>query len=284
MAAQDSMPHLPSNFVSVHVYFLLGFVVVGSILWLFKSSRNWLIGRFKTIDYLWDYIEAALGQFGDVFWGVVVGGAFGVVIALAFMTLAIVSQFQTPASLVNWLAILCATILAGYYVWRADHIRLEKKIEIIYLRTNEWTVAAGQPDAGHHAKSYYFGVFNKSEGVTIEGVNVQLNHIQPLAENLGWLPIHLHLQHDNPSNPENQIRSFTLNPNAVRNVDFVSALEGNTIFSVLHVVSHANHTIHFDTDGHRLEVMITASNMPALFVWFRVWRDEAGILMCEMEQ
>ncbi len=36
-----------------------------------------------------------------------------------------------PPSWVNWTAILIALLIAGYYAWRAEHIRLIPKVEIV---------------------------------------------------------------------------------------------------------------------------------------------------------
>jgi hypothetical protein len=107
------------------------FVVLG-ILLVIERTRVWIVRRFKTLDYISDYLKAAIGHFGDVFWGVAVGAGIGSLlgVTLPFLILALYSQFQTPPRFVNWLAILCAVILAGYYVWRADHVRLMPKFEI----------------------------------------------------------------------------------------------------------------------------------------------------------
>lgn len=186
---------------------IIGGIVVVALL-VFAKTRRWLRSRFKTFDLLPEYFEAMRPEFSDVFWGVGVGAA------LPYLIYALYSQFAYP--LVNWLAIVGAVFLGGYYLWRADHLRLEKKLEISDLHINTWTVAQGLANAGHRANAYYFGVLNGSEGTTVEGINVQVNGICPEAENLGWLPIHLHLQHDNPDKPEDQITSFNLNPGAVR--------------------------------------------------------------------
>jgi hypothetical protein len=177
-----------------------------------------------------------------------------------------------------------AMFVAGYYAWCADHIRLEKRIDIAQLRTQEWTIPQGSVNAFHHAKAYYLEVVNKSEGATIENVSVQLRKMVPEVPNLDWLPIPLRLKHDNPVKAEDYTRSFNLNPREPKNVDFVSALEGNTVFSVDHVVVGANHSVPFDRDGHRLQVMVTAKDMPMSLFWFKVWRDEAGLIKCEAEK
>jgi len=177
-----------------------------------------------------------------------------------------------------------AMFVAGYYAWRADHLRLETKIEIAQLHTQEWTIPQGSVNAGHLARAYYFEVLNMSEGVTVEDVNVQLRSMVPGVSNLNWLPIHLRLKHDNPANGKGYARSFNLNPREPRNVDFVTALEGDNRFSVNHVAGWANDKVPFETGGNRLQVMVTAKNMPILLVWFKVWRDEFGRIHCEIEK
>lgn len=176
-----------------------------------------------------------------------------------------------------------AMFVAGYYAWRAHHVRLEPKIEISRICSGEWTVARDDAHAFQQAKSYYIELVNQSEGVTTEGISVQLSGMSPPATTWNFLPIALHLQHDNPSRPEDQIRHFTLNPKETRNIDFISALEGDNRFSVVHVMHGATHLVPY-TGNNRLQVRVTAKNTPAFFVWFKVWRDGAGALQCEIEK
>jgi hypothetical protein len=51
-------------------------------------------------------------------------------VVVPYVIYGLYSLFQTPPALVNWLAILGALFLAGYYVWREDHIRLIPKLKI----------------------------------------------------------------------------------------------------------------------------------------------------------
>ncbi len=150
---------------------------------------QWFRRRFKELDLLERYFPLVFTRWQAAIWG-------GSVLAVAFGWRFITSDWPYPVKLT---ACVVALFFAGYYVWRADHLRLERKLEIVHLRINAWTVAQGLANAGHRAKAYYFGVINRSEGVTVEGINVQLNRISPEVENLGWLPIHLHLQHDDPT-------------------------------------------------------------------------------------
>jgi hypothetical protein len=240
-----------------------------------RQLRTWLITQLgKLFLLLPDYFRALAKEWLNILFGETLVG-IGFVIWWALGA-------PTNHALVGVFVI--AMFVAGYYAWRADHLRLETKLEIPRIRTQEWIVQQGSANAGHFAKAYYFEVLNISEGITIENVTVQLKSMIPGVSNLNWLPVHLRLKHDNPANVGDYARSFNLNPHELKNVDFVSALQGNTAFTIEHVVAGANHTVPFDTDGHRLEVMVTAKDIPALSLWFKVWRDEFGLIQCEIEQ
>jgi hypothetical protein len=60
------------------------------------------------------------------------------------------SLFRTPPPIVNWLAIVGALFLAGYYLWRADHIRLIRQIAVGDVRvivTPTRNAVTGEPAA-----------------------------------------------------------------------------------------------------------------------------------------
>lgn len=78
------------------------------------------------------------------------------------------------------------------------------------------------------------------------------------------------------------MRSFSLDPGEQRNIDFISGFEGDNRFSVVHIVHGTTWEVPY-TDRNRLQVRITARDMPASFYWFRVWRDGKGRLQCEMK-
>jgi hypothetical protein len=237
-----------------------------------QGFRSFLAGFDWSL--IMGYWRAVREHAWEIFWG---SGVPGIVFT-------IYTLYYAPArAYIPW-AVAWAVLVAGYFIWRADHIRLEKKIEITRLQTQEWTIPQGSVNAGHHARAYYFEVFNQSEGDTVEGISVQLRAIIPEVPNLNWLPVHLHLKHDDPLKLESYVRNFDLNPREPRNVDLVSALQGDNRFTVLHTVFRANNIVPFDTEGHRLQVMLTAKNMSALLVWFKVWRDETGLIQCEIEK
>jgi hypothetical protein len=168
---------------------------------------------------------------------------------------------------------------AGYYVWRADYVRLQRRICITKVFDQKWW----HGDFKRDAIAYYFEIVNKSEALSIHGVRVQLAEISPMVLNFNWLPVLLHQRHDNPLQGTDYKRTFDLNPSEPKHIDFVSALVGSTFFVVEHIAgAGVNQRVPL-TGRHRLRVMVTAEDMPVLFVWFAVWMNETGVLQCEME-
>ncbi|MGA2207147.1 MAG: hypothetical protein ABSG10_10505 [Terracidiphilus sp.] len=222
--------------------------------------------------YIFDYFADVKDHAWEVVWGAtLIGIPFG-----------IATLYWSP----SWrtLGYVLATIvfLAGYQLWRDLFTRIQPKIEIAQIRWRDWIIERGDPRAYHRANAYEIEIVNRSEGTTVEGVSVQLSEVFPQMPAWEFLPIPLHLRHDDPIQPQDQKREFTLNPEEVRKIDFISALEGNTEFDVIHV-QHGIHSSVPYTGNNRLQIRITAKDMPASFVWFKVWRDEEGKLQCERE-
>jgi len=94
-----------------------------------RRILRWLKRQIGTFDLLPKYFGATRGHFADIFWGVGVG------VAVPYLVFWVYSLFRNPTASADWFAILGAVFLAGYYVWRADHIRLIPKLELGSLRT-----------------------------------------------------------------------------------------------------------------------------------------------------
>lgn len=222
---------------------------------------------------IWAYSKAVREHGWEILWGAgMVGVPFG-----------ILTLYYAPSrSLLGWLFVWIV-LVAGYFVWRADHVRLQQKICVTKVLDQKWWHA----DFNRDAIAYYFEIANKSEALSIHGVRVQLEKIEPEVENLNWLPIPLHQKHDNPvlGQPHVPAREFSLNPSEHKHIDFISALVGGNHFEVEHVAGiGVNRNVPVVGQGHhRLRVTVTAQDMPILYAWFDVWMNEAGVLMCEME-
>jgi hypothetical protein len=238
--------------------------------WRFAVSLSEGFRSFKEgLDrkLLWDYWLAVKEHAWETFWG---AGVIGIVIT-------IITLYYPPSRTYLPWVVAWAVLVAGYYVWRADHVRLEKTIEVTQVRKHTWDLQ------GRIGVQYYFGIVNKSEAMTINRVRVQLVQMIPEIESISWLPILLHQQHDNPLPPLNTLaQSFDLNPSEPKNVDLLTGVYGARYFNVSHIVSSINAVVKL-TGRHLLRVMITGSDIPISFVWFAVWMDEDGILRCELD-
>ncbi len=169
-------------------------------------------------------------------------------------------------------------LVAGYYVWRVNYVRLQQTIEVTSVRAHSYP----HRDGGTGTQ-YYFGVINKSEAATIHGVRVQLMEIIPEINNRDWLPIPLHLQHDNP--PSGVFtQSFDLHPREPRNIDLFSTADttGNSVAHFALSVSGVDLRVPI-TSRCRFRVMVNAKDVPVLFTWFAAWMDKDGTLQCEMD-
>jgi hypothetical protein len=226
-----------------------------------RPILSWLKTRLGTFSLLPEYGKATAKQWMNILFGETVVGA----IFLVWWALA------NPKNPPLIAAFVVAVIVAGYFVWRADHVRLEKKIEVTQARKHTWD------REGREGIQYYFGIVNKSEALTINRVRAQLMQMIPEIASISWLPITLHQQHDNLA-----AQTFDLHPSEPKNIDLLTGINGEKYFNVSHIVLGPRAVVTI-TGRHRLKIMITGADIPILFVWFVVWMDEDGVLRCEME-
>jgi nitrogen fixation protein len=232
---------------------------------------QWVKRRFKELDYLEEYFPLVFTRWQAALWG-------GSVLAVAFGWRFITSDWPPYVKLT---ACIVALFFAGYYIWRADHVRLKQRIAVTKVIPQSWE----DKTTGREAIAYYFEVLNESEALTIHGVRVQLEKIEPEVENLTWLPVPLQQKHDNPILGAVHVpaREFYLNPNEHKHIDFVSAFYGAGYFCIHHVAGAAVNQYVPSGQTYHLKVMVTAQDMPKLSKWFGVWMNESGVLQCEME-
>ena len=238
-----------------------------------RQLRTWLIKQLEKLLLIPVYFRALAKEWINILFGeTLVGIGFLIWWALG-----------APTNHALIVVFVVAMFVAGYYAWRAEHVRLERKLNVLGLSTQEWRIELGLAQGGRRMRSYYLGIANKSEGETIEAVGVQLRTIEPRVENLDWLPVPLHVKHDNPIRPQHYTKNFDLNPGDLKNIDIVSSVVGDSTFNIVHVVPGVNSSVPLSSEGHRMEVMITAKDMPALYVRLKAWKDETGILKCEVQ-
>jgi hypothetical protein len=230
---------------------------------------QWINKRFGTFDLLPQYFTAAGQQIQNVLWGAL----------LPFLVWGIWFIVGTPPAWINWTAVFIALFIAGYYVWRADHARLQRKIVVTRVIPQRWEWE--QNNIIGLATAYYFEVVNTSEAVSIRGVSVKLAEIRPAVANFESLPVPLLQKHDNPLPGIPHAQTFHLNPGEPKHIDLISASQGDEHISIRHIVPMVNTLI--PAGRYELKVLITAEDMPVLFQWFNVWMDNLGVLQCEMK-
>lgn len=96
--------------------------MLSNMLAFFKS----LIDHFRKLNELPDYFKAVKAQWVDVAWGV----GMPAVIFIILWSMEVVKERRTIAYFFVW-----ALFMAGYYLWRAYHIRLIPKFELEELFT-----------------------------------------------------------------------------------------------------------------------------------------------------
>jgi hypothetical protein len=232
---------------------------------LSEGFRSFKKGLDKKL--VWAYWLAVKEEAWAILWG---AGVIGVPIT-------IITLYLSPSwKALGWTAAWCF-FMAGYYVWRADHVRLEKKIEPTYVRRHYWGREQGE------GVQYYFGIINKGEAATIRDVRVQLQELAPEIESINWLPIGLHQQHDNlVTDTATFAKTFDLHPNEVKNIDLLTGINGQKYFNVSHIVPGVNAVVQI-TGRHRLKVIIAGTDVPVSFAWFTVWMEDDGMLRCELD-
>jgi hypothetical protein len=234
---------------------------------LSKSFRLFKEGLDRKL--LWKYWIEFKEKAWEVFWGpTLLGVAFG-----------IYTLWHSPALPWFQLYVLAVVFLTGYYLWRVNHLRLEQKLSITKIFTQPWTDERGDCIA------YYFEILNESEGVTVHKINAQFYAIEPTVQNLGWLPVLLWQKHDNPipGVAHVPLREFDLNPRGIKHIDFVSSWRGRNHFTV-HQIAVPNIYVPIAQGfKYRLQVVVTAQDMPQISQWFEVWMDDEDMLQCKME-
>jgi hypothetical protein len=259
-----------SKTISIFVLSAIGATI--ALLMAIPATRRWLVKRLRTFDYLWAYFVAFYSNFLDIVWGVAV---VGVIFGLPLLIWSLATQFMsTIPAWVNWTAVGFAFFITGYYMWRADHVRLQPKLEVGKVTPQSWDHQLGK------ATAYYFFVLNRSSGTSVKGIEVRLVEIEPPVPNTHWIPAHLFQKNDNEPGPRK--KTFDLHPGDEKAIDLVTGIEGNNVIEVRHIVDNVSRDIPAGND-YRFKVRITAENTLPVFVWFRVEMKPSGGLQCEME-
>jgi hypothetical protein len=103
-----------------------------------SQFRDWTKARRRdlSLTFLPEYFTKVATTWQGILWG---GGVIFVAWGINFMV-------SSQRSWITWTAILTALLMAGYYVWREDYIRLIPKLTV--LDKIEYHLSPTQPDGG----------------------------------------------------------------------------------------------------------------------------------------
>lgn len=155
----------------------------------------------------------------------------------------------------------------------AQHKRLTPSATIRHLRERVWPPTAY---AGFTGREYYFEIFNLSEAQTLEQVRVELISMQP--DVIGYLPVPLHIKHD-----DYESREFSINPGSGRFIDLVTGPVGGDPRSqqamiIAHTVNKDRTTI--PHGRYKLTVRVSAKDSAPVIAVLEAWISEDGNLKC----
>ncbi len=135
-------------------------------------------------------------------------------------------------------------------------------------------------DGNHIGKLILYRVAVESLSPTeiIKDACIELEQIEPDA-GIPYLPVPLHLIHDNPPSGQLQKTRFDLNPGQTQYADFISTIESlqpayNKRMQIWHAVPSVSNLI--NTGNYRLTVHVHSSNCPDVRAFFLAGTDDGG--------
>ena len=140
-----------------------------------SQISKWFKRRFKELDLLEQYFPLLFTRWQAALWG-------GSVLAVAFGWRFITSDWPYPVKLT---ACIVALFFAGYYVWRADHVRLIPKLRIVGTRFQDTPVTLGGSVFDHRTFcSTHTGMPNRVPCLRMRGLFAK-NRKESRTESLG---------------------------------------------------------------------------------------------------
>jgi hypothetical protein len=215
----------------------------------------------RNVREITDYLAVVAVRFKALLGG-------GSVLILALGLWEHFAQVTVPWGIYALIAVVCfVTALVGLGV--EEHSKLARKLRILPTAMPQHFIAMG----GVSCVLYYLEILNESEGKTVDNVNVSLVRVAPAIESLSWLPVSLHIKHDN-AKPHRT--SFSLNPNEHKQIDLVSAPESADRIGV----NASDVALDLPVGDYILTVKATGKDVPPSEAAFRVWADDTGKLRC----
>lgn len=209
---------------------------------------------------LWAYLIEVLAQYKYL-----LGGG-----SLLVVLLGIVEHFLaisvTWAAYVWILAVCFVIALVRHGV--DQHRRLMPRMTIRSLTRRVWPVQ----QHGFTGAEYYFEVHNLGESQALENVRVELISMRPDA--IGYLPVPLHIKHD-----DYESREMSINPGSSRQIDLVTGPVNHQKSQQVMIIAH---TVNADRvpvppGKYSLTVRVCAKDTPPLTAVFEAWIEGAEL-------
>lgn len=146
------------------------------------------------------------------------------------------------------------------------------RIEIRNLSRRVWPVERH----GFTGAEYYIDVFNDSDGESLEGVRLELVGLSPDA--IGFLPIPLHIKHENYDT-----REVSIHPKSARSFDILTGPVNDPRSQKVMMIPHTVNSERFPlpTNKYRMTIRASAKNIAPVDAILDAWIDAEGELRCE---
>ena len=195
--------------------------------------------------------------------------------SIFLFTLPWLERFSVLPWKIGWLGYLCIGIFGLAIVLFIHGVeqyeKLASELQITKIIPREWTDEATKL----RGREFFIEILNRSYGVSIHKIHVELIRIDPPIVN--WLPAPLHLKHDNV-NPFST--EFSLNPRCTKQVDLVMKIRGSKTLQIAHAVTGLSRDIPLNT--YTLTVRISGEGQPSSENTFKAWLSPNGELHCVM--
>src|SRR6266851_1076324 len=100
----------------------------------FKLVWRWFVAHWKEFDLFFDYWPAVADRFNSIVWGTGI---------LSFFLFTVWLSLATPPMRLLIMGFFGALLLAGYYTWRADRLRLIPRLQLKFCR--HWLPMTSDP-------------------------------------------------------------------------------------------------------------------------------------------
>jgi hypothetical protein len=188
---------------------------------------------------------------------------------------------KVPGSAAFSLSFLGCSLVACFMVIRLQRreigalkARIAPKLKIQNLLRREFPNPQNP-----NGVEYFFEVFNQSEATSVQNVTVRLIKLSP--DVLQYLPVALHLKHDNPLDPRQFATEFDLGPLQIKHVDLLTGPIPSPLrrpVLIEHVVVDVK--VPITLQRFRMTVEASGRDVRPYTAHFEAWMDESGSLQC----